>query len=141
LWRDGFDRSITFAAPTSPTQSKCPALVSVGLIDVVFGEELETIGFDAFYHCTSLRRLTIPSVRTIEAGAFSECTALTDVDLPKVETMGEGAFLSCTSLRRVAMPLKDDMIGHDAFHECDYLERVELVGGIHKTIASLHLER
>ncbi len=34
-----------------------------GLIDVEFGEELETIGFDAFNCCTSLRRITIPSVK------------------------------------------------------------------------------
>ena len=38
------------------------------------------------------------------------------------------------------MPLKENMIDDDVFDHCESLERVDLVGGIHKTIGSLHLE-
>jgi len=39
------------------------------------------------------------------------------------------------------MPLKDNVIKDDAFLSCPKLSTVDLVGGIYKTIASLHLER
>ena len=103
----------------------------------------ETIGYNAFSSCSSLRRLIVPSsVRIIEERAFSECIALTDADLPKgLEMMGEVAFAACASFRRIVIPLKDNMIGYNLFDECVTLLRVELVGGVHKTFASLHLRR
>ena len=41
------------------------------LEEVEFGDELETIGVNAFY-CTSLRSIKIPKVRIIGMGAFRE---------------------------------------------------------------------
>ena len=38
------------------------------------------------------------------------------------------------------MPLKAGMIVNNVFNYCENLERVDLVGGVHKTITSLHLE-
>ena len=38
------------------------------------------------------------------------------------------------------MPFRDDMIEDSAFHRCPNLTTVEIVGGIHNTVASLHLE-
>jgi hypothetical protein len=112
-----------------------------GLTDVEFGDKLETIGYRAFADCTSLRSVTMPSVRTIGEGVFYFCTKLTDLDLPEdLETVGQSAFSHCTSLRRIAMTLKDNIIGMNVFLYCKNLTMVTLVGGIHKTIASLHLE-
>jgi hypothetical protein len=113
-----------------------------GLTDVELGDKLETIGQNAFSRCTSLRSVTIPSVRTIGEWAFSSCIRLTDLDLPEdLDRIGPYAFYNCTSsLRRIVMPLKDNMIEDDVFYECPKLSTVDLVGGIHKTIASLHLE-
>jgi hypothetical protein len=111
-----------------------------GLTDVEFGDKLETIGKNAFNWCTSLRSVTIPSVRTIGEWAFGSCKQLTDLDLPEgLDAVGESAFYGC-SLRRISMPLKDNMIEDDVFDNCRNLTTVNLVGGIHKTIASLHLE-
>mmetsp|Transcript_25624 Transcript_25624/g.38169 ORF Transcript_25624/g.38169 Transcript_25624/m.38169 type:complete len:147 (+) Transcript_25624:38-478(+) len=39
------------------------------------------------------------------------------------------------------MPLKTGMIANNVFNYCENLERVDLVGGIHRTISYLHLER
>jgi hypothetical protein len=84
----------------------------------------------------------MPSVRTIGICAFNHCTKLTDLDLPEgLETIKLWAFSDCPSLRRIAMPLKDNVIKDDAFLSCPKLSTVDLVGGIHKIIASLHLER
>eukprot|EP00984_Skeletonema_dohrnii_P034478 scaffold33569_cov84-Skeletonema_dohrnii-CCMP3373.AAC.12 len=112
-----------------------------GLTKVEFGVELETIEQGAFQNCTSLRSLTMPSVRNIGMCAFNNCEKLTDLDLPEgLETMGIRAFNDCQHLRRIAMPLKDGMIEDNAFAFCRSLTTVDLVGGIHNTIASLHLE-
>ena len=68
-----------------------------------------------------------------------------------LETIGSGAFWG-SKLRRIAIPLKDEVFQlsdygitynqdwYNQFHDCPNLRRVDLVGGIHKTIASLHLE-
>ena len=36
--------------------------------------------------------------------------------------------------------MKDDMIEDNVFHDCSNFTTVDLVGGIHKTVASLHLK-
>ena len=67
---------------------------------------------------------------------------LVDMDLPEdLETIEDSAFDYCKHLRRITMPLKDDMIEDvSVFFDCLNLTSVDLVGGIHKTVASLHLE-
>ena len=113
-----------------------------GLTDVEFGVELETIGESAFYNCTSLTRIRMPSVTTIGQWAFYNCQHLTDLELPEgLERLQEFAFHSCIALRRIAVPLKSKMIEDDVFGDCPNLKTMELVGGIHRTVASLHLER
>ena len=112
------------------------------LTDVEFGDKLETIEGESFYLCTSLRNITIPSVRTIGYLAFYHCLELTELDLPEeLETIEERGFKNC-GLRRIALPLKYDMFeDDDVFNGCCKFTTVDLVGGIHKTVASLHLER
>ena len=113
------------------------------LSELVF-DKLEIIGRIAFGHCRSLVSFSIPSVRRVGENAFWDCTALTDAVFGKdLERIEGGAFHSCTALRRIAIPWKDGFIVHDhAFHNCKKLIRVDsLVGGIHNTISSLHMER
>eukprot|EP00984_Skeletonema_dohrnii_P005418 scaffold1907_cov73-Skeletonema_dohrnii-CCMP3373.AAC.9 len=113
-----------------------------GLTEVEFGVKLQTIEAFAFNNCRSLRTITMPSVRNIRSYAFSGCEHLTDLDLPEgLETIEQNAFYRCGSLRRITMPLKSDMIGADVFMYCPNLTTVALVGGIHRTVASLHLQR
>ena len=125
-----------------------------GLEDVKFGDKLETIGQEAFEFCTSLRCITMPSIRTIAGWAFEGCTALTDAEFGGVlEKIYPAVFRGCSSLRRIAIPLKDGIFHLDDHHQrynslqsynqldgCINLTTVDLVGGIHKTVASLHLK-
>jgi len=142
---------------------KCPNLVSLklpgvmtievgafrvctGLRLVEFGDKLDTIQDYAFYCCSSLRGVTIPSATCIGDGTFYQCTSLTDAVFGEgLESIGSHAFHGCRSLRRIAIPLKDDMFrsdfGYHQFDECINLSTVDLVGGIHETVASLHLEK
>ena len=111
------------------------------LTDAEFDDKLETIEQSAF-NSTALKNIKIPSVRTIGMQAFYNCVELSDVECGKLlETLQSFAFADCHKLERVAMPLKDDMIGgNHVFGNCSKLISVDLVGGIHKTVASLHLE-
>ncbi len=117
------------------------------LESVEFGDRLETIGSHAFSGC-SLSHLKLPSITTIGDYAFGSCKHLTDVELSeRLETIGRSAFWSCGRLQRIAIPLKrdlfvfcDDFQRHCQFDDCEQLETVDLVGGAHKTVASLHLE-
>ena len=112
-----------------------------GLTDVEFGNKLETIELEAFDHCAALGSIRIQSVRTIGSGAFASCDELSDVEFGEVlRTLQSFAFSACCKLKRVALPLKDNMIGDRVFDGCVKLTTVDLVGGIHRTIASLHLE-
>ena len=108
---------------------------------VEFGDKLETTGKLAFAGCYVLRNISMPSARVIGNSAFSNCCRLTNVEC------GEGlrsiqlcAFNHCDNLERIALPLKSNMFGDNAFDGCEELTTVDLVGGIHKTVASLHME-
>ena len=112
-----------------------------GLTDVEFGDQLETIEQNAFYHCSSLKNIRIPSVRTIGVWAFANCSELTDVEFgEELRTLRIQSFYKCLKLERIALPLKDDMIYVGVFEHCRKLTTVDLVGGIHQTVASLHME-
>eukprot|EP00986_Skeletonema_menzelii_P003821 scaffold1251_cov87-Skeletonema_menzelii.AAC.3 len=111
------------------------------LTDVEFGDKLETIGHEAFSRCTALKNIKMPSARTIGKCAFYGCKELSDVEFgEELETLQRGAFDNCPKLNRIVLPLKGDMIGDIVFNFCPRLTAVDLVGGVHNTVASLHLE-
>ena len=113
------------------------------LESVEFGDRLETIGNSAFYDCRPLTHLKLPSIVTIGGHAFSSCFRLTDIEFSRrLETIGSRAFSNCVCLQRIAVPLKRDLFEFDDLHvfKCDRLTTVDLVGGVHKTVASLHME-
>jgi len=115
---------------------------STALENVEFGDKLESIGQCAFA-TTSLRKIQLPKVRVIGNNAFASCYQLTEAKLPGIETIGLFGFYNCRCLRRVDIPLKCDLLGEKVFYDCENLSqvKVDLVGGIDKTISSLLLER
>ena len=112
-----------------------------GLTDVEFGDQLEAIELSAFNYCKSLKKIRIPSVRTIGKWAFADCRELIVVQCGEaLRTIEEYAFDECPKLERVVLPLKDDMLRGVLFNGCTKLVTIDLVGGIHQTVASLHME-
>eukprot|EP00986_Skeletonema_menzelii_P014858 scaffold10467_cov182-Skeletonema_menzelii.AAC.1 len=117
------------------------------LESVEFGDRLETIGNDAFREC-SLTHLKLPTIITIAAYAFSNCSRLIDIELSeRLETIERSVFGHCERLQRIAIPLKRHLfevhqrtLRYTQFDDCEQLVTVDLVGGIHKTVASLHMD-
>ena len=111
------------------------------LMDVEFGDQLETIKEQAFQRCDSLKTIRMPSVRTVGRAAFGSCHDLSDVEFGEaLRTLHEAAFTKCRNLKRVVLPLKENLIGNQVFNQCNRLSKVNLVGGIHNTVVSLHME-
>jgi hypothetical protein len=129
---------------------------------------VKIIGYGVFYYCNSLVDVELDNLEMVQDDAFSDCTSLQRVKLPKVKTIGISAFRDSgvdvlefgedletirsgafqgSKLRRIAIPLKDGMFQwndyletYTQFSKCYNLATVDLVGGVHKTVASLHLE-
>ena len=104
--------------------------------------KLEIIGESGFGYCKSLSSIDLPSIRIVERYAFDDCRHLTNVNFGKdLESIGRWAFAGCRSLERIALPLKDGIISHDnTFQRCSKLNNVDLVGGVHETIAAFLME-
>jgi hypothetical protein len=80
------------------------------LVNVEFGDELETIGGNAFNYTHRSKEC---KVWYIGRRAFEFCEELTEVKLSKnLVTIGNGAFWSCRRLRRIATLLRICLSNH-----------------------------
>lgn len=77
----------------------------------------------AFYGCTSIVKVSLPSTLTsLGSEVFKGCTALEEVEFVKVEnvdwtltTISDGAFALCSSLKKMVLPASVEEIGELAF--------------------------
>lgn len=114
-------KSVTFAENSS-LQSigeeafrHCSSLASMKLPD---NGLLKTIGNSAFYYCTSLTSINIPEgITTIEGSTFNRCSKLNSISLPStLTTINGSAFSGCSSLTSISLPIKLSTIGYEAFY-------------------------
>ncbi len=91
---------------------------------ITFDGDVTTIGYKAFYGCTSLTSVTIPnSVTTIGNEAFHLCNSLTNATIPdSVTTIESWAFGRCNSLTSVTIPNSVTTIEDWAFSSCNALK-------------------
>ena len=87
---------------------------------VIIGDDVETIGNNAFYWCSSITSVTIGnSVKTIGEDAFRFCSGITSLTIPNsVTSIGSGAFYGCSGLTSVTIPKSVTSIGSSAFYDC-----------------------
>jgi hypothetical protein len=87
--------------------------------DVIVPNNVTTISYEAFSHC-SLTSVIIPnSVTSIGVRAFWACPFLTSVTIPNnITTIGERAFMDCISLTTVTIGRSVDNIGCSSFSHC-----------------------
>jgi len=88
------------------------------------------IGDWAFYYCSGLTSITIPSsITSIGNWAFYYCTRLKSVTIPdSVTSIGDWAFYGCTSLTSITVPDSVTSVGKSAFSKCSGLTSINYNG-------------
>ena len=90
-------------------------------------EGVETIRTKAFYKCSDLRSVTLPStLKVIEEKAFFRCS-FDEIILPEALTfIGKDAFSYCTGLKTITIPDLVSEIGEYAFYNCINLLEINI---------------
>ena len=91
--------------------------------EIVIGDGVTSIGYNAFSGCSGLASVEIPnSVTSIEGFAFSGCSGLTSITIPNsVTTIGTYAFMDCNNVESLYIGNSIQKIGDYAFAGCNNL--------------------
>ena len=113
---------------------KCSELTSVEIPSSV-----TSIGDSAFYDCYNMKSIEIPSgVISIGSGAFSHCEWLTDVTFEansQLTSIGKWAFCHSIRLKELVIPEEVTTIGNYVFQECGDLQTVTIPASV-KSVGS-----
>lgn len=95
------------------------------LSEIIIGNDVLTIGYEAFYDC-GFTEITIPgNVNSIDNRAFSKCKELKTVKINNgVKSIGFGTFSDCDSLISVTIPGSLTNIESEAFNYCNSLTSI-----------------
>lgn len=81
----------------------------------------------SFLGCTSIQRINLEGVTSIDNKAFLNCINLTDVNLPdSLTSIGYSAFSGCYNLKNIILPKGLESLGRDVFYGCSSLEAIKL---------------
>ncbi len=103
-----------------------------GLTSVTIPSSVTSLGDGAFEGCSGLKRLSIPtSVKSVGLHAFYDCWSLTSVTIPaSVTSMGSGAFLRCIGLTNVTIDEGATRIWDCMFQDCSGLMSVTIPSSV-----------
>lgn len=99
---------------------------------LIVGNGITSIGTDAFYGCTNLVTVTLPSTLVvIKATAFLDCKSLKSVEIPLTVTyIGANAFHGCTAMTSLTLPSNRTTIAYYAFRNCTGLTSLVIPKGV-----------
>ena len=103
-----------------------------GLTSLTLPSGVTLIGEDAFLGCSGLTSLTLPSgVTSIGEDAFRGCSGLTSLTLPSgVTSIGNSTFSGCSGLTSLTLPSGVTSIGDSTFEGCSGLTSLTLPSGV-----------
>ena len=92
------------------------ALADSNVSKVIFSEDITELPQGLFEGCTSLTEVTeLNNVNTVGERAFYGCTALTSIVLPTATTIGDEAFCKCSALTSITAT-EVTKVGDSAFN-------------------------
>ena len=107
-----------------------------GITEVDIPDGVTHMGMTVFGDCSNLTRVHLPAnLDTLDNSTFMSCSKLTEVFIPrKVKYIGTYVFYG-SGVKAVTFEEGSELetIGHDAFHECNSLEYMDMPNSV-KTI-------
>ena len=98
-----------------------------GLDTVVLGENVEYLGANAFWGCSSLVKVELGGTKTIGEKAFYQCEKLAEVNFgTRLEHIGAKAFYKCVNLGAAYLPQTVVTIDSYAFYKCESVQYATL---------------
>ena len=99
---------------------------NINIRSIILPLQLESIGSDAFSHCSSLGNVVLPQTLTsIGSSAFNSCASITEMAIPgTVNSVQSYAFSYCSNLKSLTLSEGVASIENMAFYYCTALENI-----------------
>ncbi len=104
------------------------AFLGKNITSIIIPASITSIDEKAFFSCENLESVTFSAnsrLKSISKTAFYGCSSLSNIEIPTgVTSIGENAFSDCSSLESIEIPSSVTSIGKEAFYRCSSLTRV-----------------
>jgi len=122
-----YSGNLANAIPATAFTPISPNNYTKNLNTITLPSNLASIGAQAFYGCTGLITVNIPSLllTSIGTGAFYGCTNLVSINIPaSVTLLGSSLFFGCCKLTTITIPSSVTSIGNAVFSGCTGLTSI-----------------